>query len=127
VVGSETGVTPETLSTLAVRFPHRLALSLDFRGEMFLGEPRLLSERTAWPDTVIAMTLARVGSGEGPDNARLGSIAAMAGLRRVYAAGGIRNRADIDAARMAGAAGALVATALHAGKIKTGDLVEIAG
>jgi phosphoribosylformimino-5-aminoimidazole carboxamide ribotide isomerase len=127
VVGSETGVTPETLSTLAVRFPHRLALSLDFRGEMFLGEPRLLFERTAWPDTVIAMTLARVGSGEGPDNARLGSIAAMAGLRRVYAAGGIRNRADIDAARMAGAAGALVATALHAGKIKTGDLVEIAG
>lgn len=127
VVGSETGIEPEALAALTVRFSPRLALSLDFRGETFLGKPRLLSERMAWPETVIAMTLAKVGSGDGPDNARIGAVAAMAGLKRVYAAGGIRSGADLKAARAAGAAGALVATALHTGQIKTGDLEEIAG
>lgn len=127
VVGSETGVTPETLSDLAVRFPQRLALSLDFKGAVFLGDPRVMPERMAWPDRVIAMTLAQVGSGAGPDLARITSVAAMAGLRKVYAAGGIRDRADLEAARKAGAAGALVASALHAGQIKAGDLEEIAG
>ena len=50
-----------------------------------------------------------------------------AGKRRIYAAGGVRDRADIVALRAAGAAGVLVATALHAGTLKAGDLNEIAG
>jgi phosphoribosylformimino-5-aminoimidazole carboxamide ribotide isomerase len=88
----------------------------------------LLEDTTLWPERIIAMTLARVGSGEGPDLDRIAAIAAKAGeSRRVYAAGGIRHRADIEAARAAGAAGALVATALHAGTITAGDLFEIAG
>jgi phosphoribosylformimino-5-aminoimidazole carboxamide ribotide isomerase len=73
------------------------------------------------------MTLDRVGSGGGPDVARLKEIAGRAGSRRVYAAGGIRNRADLDGIAAAGAAGALVASALHAGKITASDLKEIAG
>ena len=104
-----------------------MVLSLDFRRAEFLGSPLLLAERMSWPDRVIAMTLDRVGSGEGPDVQRLGQIAAAAGLRRVYAAGGLRDAADLNAARAAGAAGALVATALHTGQIKAGDLEEIAG
>ena len=51
----------------------------------------------------------------------------VAGGRRVYAAGGVRNRADIEALHAAGAAGVLIATALHTGTIKAGDLQEIAG
>ncbi len=47
--------------------------------------------------------------------------------RRIYAAGGVRNRADIEALHAAGAAGVLIATALHAGTIKADDLKEIAG
>jgi phosphoribosylformimino-5-aminoimidazole carboxamide ribotide isomerase len=39
----------------------------------------------------------------------------------------VRGRDDLQALRDAGAAGALVATALHDGKITAGDLVEIAG
>lgn len=127
VIGSESKLGPAELDTLTSLFGERLILSLDFKGDEFLGSPQLLSQRTAWPDRVIAMTLARVGSGEGPDVTRLGQIAAAAGMRRVYAAGGIRGSADLEAARAAGAAGALVATALHGGQIKTGDLEEIAG
>jgi phosphoribosylformimino-5-aminoimidazole carboxamide ribotide isomerase len=77
---------------------------------------------------MIVMTLARVGTGGGPDVARVEDIARRAGAgRRVYAAGGVRDPADLRAIRDAGASGALVATALHEGKIKAGDLREIAG
>lgn len=103
-------------------------LSLDFRGEEFLGPRALLEDCSPWPDRIIVMTLARVGTGGGPDLARIGDIARRAGAgRKVYAAGGVRGLADLLAVRDAGAAGALVATALHAGKIKAGDLREIAG
>jgi phosphoribosylformimino-5-aminoimidazole carboxamide ribotide isomerase len=74
------------------------------------------------------MTLASVGLNEGPDLKRVAAIAEMAGpKRRVFAAGGVRHIDDVRALRDAGAAGVLVATALHEGKIKTGDLEEIAG
>jgi phosphoribosylformimino-5-aminoimidazole carboxamide ribotide isomerase len=39
----------------------------------------------------------------------------------------VRGREDLVSLHEAGAAGALVATALHEGKIKAGDLREIAG
>jgi phosphoribosylformimino-5-aminoimidazole carboxamide ribotide isomerase len=76
---------------------------------------------------VIVMTLARVGSSAGPDVQRVADIVGRAGKRRVYAAGGVRDRDDIDALRGAGAAGVLLATALHSGTITAGDLVMIAG
>jgi phosphoribosylformimino-5-aminoimidazole carboxamide ribotide isomerase len=87
----------------------------------------VLDESQYWPDALIVMTLARVGSGEGPDLDRVADIAARADGRLVYAAGGVRERSDIKALRRAGAAGVLVATALHRGKLKAGDLEEIAG
>lgn len=125
VIGSETGVMPGVLAALDARFSGRIVLSLDFKGETFLGDPRLLPESAAWPGHVIAMTLARVGSGEGPDLKHIEQIAATGELRKVYAAGGIRNAEDLKAARSAGAAGALIATALHAGMIGAGDIEGI--
>lgn len=101
-------------------------LSLDFRGDEFIGPPELLTDAALWPRRVIVMTLARVGSGEGPDLERLESIVARAGAREVYAAGGVRNGADLKALAGIGVAGALVATALHAGKITRADLEAIA-
>jgi len=73
------------------------------------------------------MTLARVGSCAGPDVLRVADIVGRAGKRRVYAAGGVRDHDDIDALRAAGAAGVLLATALHSGTITAGDLMKIAG
>ena len=127
VVGSETLKDLATLANLRSRFGERIALSLDFKAGEFLGDPALLADETHWPDRVIVMSLAYVGSDAGPDLATIAGIEARAGARKVYAAGGVRNAADLVTAWKAGAAGALVATALHAGKIKAGDLKEIAG
>jgi phosphoribosylformimino-5-aminoimidazole carboxamide ribotide isomerase len=102
-------------------------LSLDFRGDQFLGPHDILDRDDLWPERIIVMTLARVGAASGPDVARVAEIVRRARGRRVYAAGGVRGLDDIKALREAGAAGALVATALHAGKIKADELREIAG
>src|SRR5687768_9185388 len=51
----------------ALRQNPRTILSLDFRGDRFLGPEDLLAEPDNWPGRVILMTLARVGSGAGPD------------------------------------------------------------
>jgi phosphoribosylformimino-5-aminoimidazole carboxamide ribotide isomerase len=97
-------------------------LSLDFRGEAFQGPPELLATPSIWPDRLVVMTLARVGGGAGPDLDRLASIQARAGERALYAAGGVRDAADLVALARAGAAGVLVATALHDGRLAGADL-----
>ena len=100
-------------------------LSLDFRGETFQGPEKILTNPKLWPRRVIVMTLARVGSGEGPDLAQLAAIGSIAEGREIYAAGGVRDAADLAALKAAGAAGALVATALHEGRIGKADLEAI--
>lgn len=102
-----------------------VALSLDFHGESFAGPPALWSDPTLWPSTLIVMTLARVGTGSGPDLARLLDVKGRAGDRRVFAAGGVRGPSDLEALAAAGIAGALVATALHDGRIGAADLARL--
>ncbi len=88
-------------------------LSLDFDSQGFRGPSELLEAAGLWPDTLIVMTLDRVGEAQGPDFDRLREIIARAENRRVIAAGGVRHMADIDALADAGAAGVLIASALH--------------
>jgi phosphoribosylformimino-5-aminoimidazole carboxamide ribotide isomerase len=107
--------------------PDAYVLSLDFKDREFAGPVAVLDEPQHWPDNVIVMTLSHVGAGQGPATAEIAAIVSRAGKRRIYAAGGVRDRADIVALHAAGAAGVLVATALHAGTLKAGDLNEIAG
>lgn len=127
VIGSESLRGDGDVAALRALPPDRYVLSLDFKDDRFAGPAAVLDEPQHWPHAVIVMTLARVGSGEGPDLQRVAGIVARAGARSVYAAGGVRDRADIEALHAAGAAGVLIATALHAGTIKAGDLQEIAG
>lgn len=127
IVGSETLGSIEDFRAMASLPRERLALSFDFRNERFEGPEALLREPSVWPDRLIVMTLARIGSGEGPDLVRLGDFVARSAGREVYAAGGVRARHDLEALAAAGVSGALVATALHSGKIKAGDLEEITG
>ena len=122
VIGSETGIGPEEFTALDALFPGRLVLSLDFRADGYVGDPALLADPARWPSRVIAMTLAKVGGGQGPDLGRITDLKQRAGDRLIYAAGGIRNRADLDAAAAAGAAGALISSALHAQTITAADL-----
>lgn len=100
----------------------RVVLSLDFRGPEFQGPANLIEAAEAWPRRVIAMTLDRVGSHAGPDLGRLRAIKDLAGRREVYAAGGVRDAADLRALQEASIAGALVATSLHNGRITSADL-----
>ncbi|MBC7833165.1 MAG: nickel transporter [Hyphomicrobium sp.] len=127
VVGSECLGGNDDVAMLRALPPDRYVLSLDFKDDRFAGPPAVLEEPQYWPQAVIVMTLARVGSGEGPDLQRVAGIVARAGGRRIYAAGGVRDRADIEALHATGAAGVLIATALHSGTIKAGDLEEITG
>jgi uncharacterized protein related to proFAR isomerase len=63
------------------------------------------------------LDLARVGTGMGPDVALIAELhAAFPGLE-LLAGGGVRDDGDLRALAGAGAAGALVATALHRGAI----------
>lgn len=125
VLGSESQVDSNLLRGL--RDDPRIVLSLDFRGDAFQGPPDLLADPQLWPERVIAMTLARVGAGQGPDLGRLAEIVGRAGPeRRVYAAGGVRDEADLRAAASCGAAGALVATALHTGAIGAAEIEAVA-
>ncbi len=100
----------------------RIVLSLDFRGKAFQGPPDLLDEVTVWPQRLIVMTLARVGSGAGPDLDRLCAIRDVAASRDIYAAGGVRDGADLATLRRVGISGALVATSLHDGRLRGSDI-----
>ena len=126
VLGSESLTSVIDYETARERAGTAAPLSLDFRGDDFIGPPELLANASLWPERVIVMTLARVGSGEGPDVTRLTSIIARAGKREIYAAGGVRDVNDLAKLQDIGAAGALVATALHTGGISRADLERFA-
>ena len=120
VLGSEAQRDAALVTSL--KHDPRVILSLDFRGDTFIGPPPLLDTPELWPHRVIVMTLARVGSGAGPDIERLSQIRTRAGDRRIYAAGGVRNGADLVALKRAGIAGALVASSLHDGTLAAAEI-----
>lgn len=101
----------------------RMLLSLDFRGESFLGPETLRAAPHLWPSRVIVMSLARVGADLGPDMDRLGEIRGLAPDAALYAAGGLRGPSDLARLRQAGVAGVLAASALHDGRLTRADLV----
>src|SRR3569832_1698193 len=68
------------------------------------------------------MTLARVGMDAGPDLARLTQLQRLNTACRMYAAGGVRQIDDLTALARAGAAGVLLASALHAGRLSRPEL-----
>ncbi len=127
VVGSETLPNLADLDAIRRGGVAEPVLSLDFKGASLVGPAGLLEQPERWPRTVVAMTLAAVGADRGPDLARVSFLKSAAPGCEIIAAGGVRGRADLDALRAAGAEGVLVASALHAGKIKAGDLDEAAG
>lgn len=103
-------------------WPDDGVLSLDFRGDDFVGPTAMLREAWRWPAAVIVMTLARVGVGCGPDLACLAQLRELNPACRLYAAGGVRHAADLSALAAAGAAGVLLASALHDGSLSRTEL-----
>jgi phosphoribosylformimino-5-aminoimidazole carboxamide ribotide isomerase len=123
VVGSETQRDGDLIRYFGRN--NRTILSLDFRGDAFLGPASLLKEADIWPMTVIVMTLARVGSLSGPDMDRLTIIKSQAPNRQIYAAGGVRDAHDLILLAQTGLAGALVATSLHNGKLTGAQIARL--
>jgi phosphoribosylformimino-5-aminoimidazole carboxamide ribotide isomerase len=128
VVGRETLPDLEVLHAIVARLgAERVAFSLDLRDGAPLARaeplramtPRELARRAvdAGVETVIVLDLARVGGLGGADETMLGELrAALPGVELV-AGGGVRDQTDLDRLAVAGADGALVATALHRGAI----------
>ena len=112
----------EDWQELRATFGESLILSLDFDAEGQRGPNALFAEPAHWPERIIAMSLDRVGTDEGPDLERLRAVVDRAGSRSVYASGGMRDIGDLEAAAEAGAGGALIATALHRGAVTQNEI-----
>ncbi len=118
VVGTETLADADALDHLP-----DAVLSVDLRdGRTLSPDPRLAGlpalEALALlhrPREVIVLDLARVGSGAGPDVALIAEIHAAFPELSLLAGAGVRDADDLRALAGAGAAGALVATALLRG------------
>jgi phosphoribosylformimino-5-aminoimidazole carboxamide ribotide isomerase len=123
ILGSET----QRDEGLIARCGDLAILSLDFRADQFQGPAAILAQPASWPRRVIVMTLARVGSGAGPDFDRLAAIREAAPNRSIYAAGGVRDAADCRALQRMGVAGVLAASALHDGRLTSSDLRALHG
>jgi phosphoribosylformimino-5-aminoimidazole carboxamide ribotide isomerase len=123
VLGSETQEDEALVRMLSA--DKRIVLSLDYRGDAFVGPPALLHGVDLWPRRIITMTLARVGSAMGPDWNRLAAIKRCAAERQVYAAGGVRDAADLAALARIGVAGALVASSLHNGGLTGAQIARL--
>ncbi len=99
-------------------------LSLDFFSDGFHGPQALLNQTEHWPQRVIIMSLADVGANQGVNRIRLEQLVQQNNTSRLYAAGGVRNAADIRLLKELGLHGALIATALHTQQITGADLQQ---
>jgi phosphoribosylformimino-5-aminoimidazole carboxamide ribotide isomerase len=126
VVGTETLTGLDALDRLIAEIPE-LVLSVDLReGRTLSPHPQLAGLpaldalarlHRAGLHEVIVLDLARVGSGAGPDVRLIAELHAAYPDLELLAGGGVRDGEDLLALEHAGAAGALVATALHRGVI----------
>lgn len=124
VIGSESLTDMSSAATVLDRRA-AVVLSLDFDLGGFRGPEALQRNSAFWPDRIIVMSLAHVGAQEGPDIERLRDLVARAGERRVYAAGGVRSASDLRSIKVVGAAGALVASAVHSGAITQKEIAAL--
>ena len=127
VLGTES-IGPDAMaeSVSAAREPPRV-LSVDLREDRLISpDPELAGRdpasaaplaRALGVRELLVIDLARVGTGSGPPLDAVADLAAALPGVAVYAGGGVRDDADLRALESAGAAGALVATALHEGRL----------
>jgi len=128
IIGAETLPSWETaLAICAAIDPRRLIFSLDMRSGQVLSRcPQLAAAKPAevlgllyranWRE-VILLDLSRVGTGTGVDQALIAEARHMFPQLMLLAGGGVRDANELADLRTAGAAGVLVATALHQGVV----------
>jgi phosphoribosylformimino-5-aminoimidazole carboxamide ribotide isomerase len=111
VVGTETLQEPDVFSEAG------LVLSLDFKNEKPLGLIQIHQQTESWPEDVIVMSLDNVGKQSGPNYQLIEFVASSNDQVNVYAAGGVRNKQDLEKLSKKGVKGVLIASALHHGKL----------
>lgn len=130
ILGTETA-SFDLIEKAAIRFPGRVNVSIDMKNGKVLArdrdmeiEPVELVRKLNDHDIrdIIILDLARVGTGAGIDLDLLMDIAA-ASSHDVLVGGGIKDMDDIKVLEQIGISGALVATAVHSGKIHA-DLIR---
>ena len=102
---------------------HPFILSVDYRSGNFLGAPHTMQARNLWPTDVIILNLDQVGTNNGmalPDGL---DFAELFDQYNIYYGGGINSLADLMQLKKRGAAGALLATALHGKTVNREDLL----
>jgi phosphoribosylformimino-5-aminoimidazole carboxamide ribotide isomerase len=136
VVGLETAAGPAELAEIVGVYGERIMFSLDLRQ----GEP--LGERNAWESRdaegiaaevvrlgvrrLLVLDLARVGLDNGTGTRELCTrLRANHPQVEVSAGGGVRHRGDLEELRDCGIHTALVASALHDGRLTRTDLVGL--
>jgi phosphoribosylformimino-5-aminoimidazole carboxamide ribotide isomerase len=136
IVGTETLTGPDALDRLLAELGDgTVVLSVDLRdGRVLSSDPQLAGlpaldamARLHRPGLreAIVLDLARVGSGAGLDVELIAQLHAAFGDLELLAGGGVRDVDDLRALRDAGAAGALVGTALHSGVIGPRELAGL--
>jgi HisA/HisF family protein len=136
VIGTETLADLMALRLIRAEWPEAaLVVSLDMRDGRILARDRGLAAlgpleamavlTDAGAHTVIVLDLGRVGTAGGADLALVAALSARFPEVELLAGGGVRDAEDLRALAAAGAAGALVATALHSGAIGRAQLSEL--
>lgn len=139
ILGLESLTGPEVLAavTQCLR-PDRLAFSLDLKDGQPLGAPaawgpadaRTIARQVvaAGINRLIVLDLARVGLGAGTGTEALcAQLAADFADLAILAGGGVRGLEDLLRLRQLGLAGALVASALHDGRLTRAMLAALSG
>lgn len=111
VIGTET----YTASNLPVN--EKFVLSLDFLDGKPLGLKTMHTQFQQWPQRVVVMSIDNVGTQAGPNYPLIDSIAEKNCRCDLYAAGGVRAEQDLALLAKKNIKGALIASALHNGKI----------
>jgi len=126
VIGSESQHSMDSAMKLLDEIgDDRAILSLDFSNGGPAGPADLFLNASHWPLRIIGMTLGRVGSYSGPDLEILEQLRSKAPDRKIYAAGGVRNFADIQHLAAMNIDGALIASALHDGILTAEHLTHL--
>ncbi|WP_438970605.1 HisA/HisF-related TIM barrel protein [Methylophaga sp.] len=115
IVGSETLKTLSLLEKESTR--QSLILSLDKRHGKMLGDQTIVERPELWTDKSIVMDLDVVGAGKGPSYDWLQKLMAARPDICWYAAGGVRDKKDLEKLEKIKAAGTLIASALHTGNL----------
>ncbi len=124
VIGTENISDLQDFLDLRQTLQEKIILSLDFMPHGYRG-PKALLENTYWPSDVIVMTLTQVGSNNGVDIETIESILKKNHQQHIYAAGGVRNKDDLNALSQRKIHGALIASALHSLQLTHTDIAQV--